>query len=176
MTWFGHEGAECCRRVEHEISHIQQDLKWIKLGLLSIDEDLEKQNRKILKILAEIEQIVALLSQKPTWVVIQGDFMPLQVGSTSIATVVVLDQTGNPMSYDFSANPPSWSETGGFAGLSAGTSPDTQTLTGVGVGTGEVVSVSVPGVANPSASITFDVVAAAQVATSVRIDTNPPVA
>lgn len=99
--------------------------------------------------------------------------MPLLVGSPTTATVQVLDQNNAPMTYDFAANPPAWTADP-TATLTAGTNPNDETFTGASAGTCNW-SVNVPGVANPMALGSFEVVAAAQVATSVAVSFNPPV-
>ena len=101
--------------------------------------------------------------------------MPLQVGSSATATVTVLDQFGQPFAFDFTANPPQWSVTDTAQDtLAAGPTPGTETITSVAAGS-QTLSVSVPNVANGSASVAFTNVAPAPVATSVSITTSPDI-
>jgi hypothetical protein len=91
-------------------------------------------------------------------------FMPLtlQVNETKTATVIVLDQFGNEFAFDFSANPPSWTvDQPSTVGIGAGSQPQDELVTGLApTNLDAVLSVSVPGVVNPTASETITVVAA----------------
>jgi len=127
-------------------------------------------------ILSQLSQLLAIFAPRAAYVsLILGGEMPLTVGSTATATVVVLDQFGQPFAFDFTANPPSW--TVGDAAqdsLAAGSTQDTETITSLAGGS-QTLSVTVPGVANGSASLSFTNVAPAPVATSVQITTSPDI-
>ena len=128
------------------------------------------------QILYELRKIVAIFDSKPSYVIINiGGTMPLQVGASATATVVVLDQFSQPFPFDFGANPPAWSVSDGAQDtLAPGSTPDTETVTSTAAGS-QVLSVSVPSVANGSASLTFTNTAPAPVATSVQITTSPDI-
>ncbi len=130
------------------------------------------------QILYELRKIVAIFDSKPSYVIIDftpGGNMPLPVGSTATATVVVLDQFSQPFPFDFGANPPSWSVSDAAQDtLATGSTPDTENVTSTAAGS-QVLSVSVPGVANGSASLTFTNTAPVPVATSVSITTSPDI-
>ena len=128
--------------------------------------------KKIYDVLVEIRD---LLLPRPTSLKVQfGGSMPLPVGSSSTATLTVLDANGQPMPYDLAANPPAWTADAN-ATIAPGTSPNDEVFTGVSAGPCNW-SVTVPGVANPMTSGSFDVSAAAQVATTVSVAFNPAVA
>jgi hypothetical protein len=132
------------------------------------------------QILSQLGKVIDIFTPKPTYTVItigaSGGTMPLQVGQKSTATVTVLDQFGQPMtSFDFAANAPAWTLSDpNAASLAPGSTPDTEEVTGLAVGS-EILSVNVPGVTNPTASLSFSVAAAAPVATSVEITTSPDI-
>ena len=104
-----------------------------------------------------------------------GNPLTLQVGQKSTATVVVLDQFGQPMPFDFVANPPSFSiDQPTMVAISAGPTPDQEVVAGLAVtSTPANFSVSVPTVVNPTDTEQITVVAATQVATSVKITFSP---
>lgn len=138
----------------------------------------EQEERRLMlalkKIYDELVAIHALLLPKANSLKVQfGGIMPLLVGSSSTATLTVLDAAGQPMPYDLAANPPAWTADP-TASIAPGTSPNDEVFTGVSAGPCNW-SVTVPGVANPMASGTFDVSEAAGVATSVVVSFNPPV-
>jgi len=127
------------------------------------------------RILSQLQTLLDIFTPRASYVVITiGGTMPLQVGASSTATVAVLDQFGQPMpGFDFTANPPSWSVSDpALASVAAGSTPDTETITASAAGS-EILSVSVPGVVNGTASLSFTVRAPAAVATSVSISTSP---
>jgi hypothetical protein len=100
--------------------------------------------------------------------------VPLQVNETKTATAVVFDQFGDEFPFDFSANPPSWTvDQPSTVGIGAGSQPQDELVTGLApTNLDAVLSVSVPGVVNPTASETITVVAApppVPVPTSVQI-------
>ena len=128
--------------------------------------------KKIYDVLVEIRD---LLVPRPNSLKVSfsGGFMSLEVGSSTTASVTVLDQNGQVMPFDFNANMPQWTADAN-ASIAPGPNPNDEVFSGVSAGT-ENWSVTVPGVANPMASGSFEVVAAAQVATSVSVSFNPAV-
>jgi len=144
----------------------------------AIDQVMKGMHRIFLKLqeILNVEiQIRDLLVPRPVSLKVHfsGESMPLLVGSTTTATVTVLDQTGQPFPFDFTANPPQWTVDPNCT-IAPGTTPADEVFTGVAAGT-ENWSVMVPTVANPTASGSFEVHAAA-VATSVSVSFNPAVA
>jgi hypothetical protein len=100
--------------------------------------------------------------------------LQLQVNETKTATVIVLDQFGNEFPFDFATNQPSWSvDQPSTVGLAAGSQPQDEAVTGLAVtNLDAILSVAVPGVANPNAQDTIKVVEApppTPVPTSVQI-------
>lgn len=98
----------------------------------------------------------------------------ITVGENRTARVNVLDQNGIPMPYDFGANVPVWGvDQASNIGLSSGPDAGSQVLTGTAVTAVQaVLSVTVPGVVNGTATAGVDIVDVAQppqVATSVEI-------
>lgn len=129
------------------------------------------------QILLRLNQLIAKFDARPAYVAIYlGGTMPLQVGSSSTATVVILDQFGQPFpNFDFGANPPQWNVSDpSVASVAPGSTPDTETITANAAGS-ETLSVTVPGVANPSATLSFTTTAPAAVPTSVQITTSPDI-
>ncbi len=126
------------------------------------------------KILHVEKEIRDLLIPRPVSLKVQfsGDSMPLLVGSSTTATVSVLDQTGQPFPFDFTAVPPQWTVDPNCT-IAPGTTPADEVFTGVADGT-ENWSVMVPGVTNPTASGSCEVHAAA-VAARVSVVFNPVV-
>lgn len=104
-----------------------------------------------------------------------GNPLTLNVGQSSTATVQVLDQFGQIFpNFDFTTNPPVWaSDNTGSVGVAAGTTPDTQSVSGVAPGTA-TLSVDVPGVTNGHDEETVTVTAPAPVPTSVKVVFTPP--
>jgi hypothetical protein len=76
----------------------------------------------------------------------------IKVGETKTAVVVVLDQNRNEFPFDFSTNQPSWSvDQPSNVGLAAGSQPQDESYTGLAATTtNALLSVSVPGVVNPT--------------------------
>jgi hypothetical protein len=129
------------------------------------------------RILFQLDQLNAIFTPRPAYVAISiGGTMPLQVGSSAIATVTVLDQFGQPFpNFDFGANAPVWSVSDpALASVATGSTPDSETITASAAGS-EVLSVSVPGVAKGTSSLSFSVTAPAAVPTSVQIVTSPDI-
>lgn len=141
----------------------------------------EESNRQLNMILR------ALTVRHPTSVriVFEGDQamagnpLTLQVGQKSTATVVVFDQFGQPMnSFDFTANPPSWTiDQPSAVGLASGSQPNQEVVSGTAAtaaGSPANLTVSVPGVANPTDTEQVTVTQAASVPTSVQIQFSAP--
>ena len=176
MSWFKRDDCDCCRQIERDIRQIQLDMRWLKAGMETIGDQLRLQRAFLTEILADTHHIVSLLQPRLARVEIirsGGSPMPLNVGDTVVATVNGFDQFRNPFPIDFSATPAAWSVSDPtLATITAGSTPADENVTGVAAGS-ETLSVTV---ADQSASVTFDVVAAAPVLTSVTITINPPVA
>jgi hypothetical protein len=99
-----------------------------------------------------------------------ADPITIAVGDVRAAKVEVLDQNGAVMAYDFVANPPSFATDSPAVTLGPGATPDVNAMTGANAGTANV-SVTVPGVANPTDTAVVTVTGGTEtpVATSVRL-------
>lgn len=158
---------------------LDDDLGRLVIALREQVSELIKLESVDRGILSRLDQIIAIFTPRPVYAALTfdpGGDMPLQVGNKTTATVVVLDQFGQPMpNFDFTTNKPIWSLSDpNSANIADGPSPDTEIVNGNAAGT-NVLTVQVPGVANGSASLSFSVVAAAPVPTSVRIATSPDI-
>ena len=129
------------------------------------------------QILSQLARLLAIFAPRPAYISITlGGTMPLTVGQSATATVTVLDQFGQPFpNFDFGANPPVWTVADPAQdSLAAGSTPDSEAITSTAAGS-QTLSVSVPGVANGNASVSFTNVAPAAVPTSVTITTSPDI-
>jgi hypothetical protein len=138
--------------------------------------------REVLQVLYDIlhtlRDILRELKQRPTSVKIkyvprkENPLMPLplKVGESRTAIAVVLNQKGQPMEFDFSANPPQWAVDQPAVEITPGPSPESEGILGVSpTTTPAILSVIVPGVASPTAQDEITVTAEPDVATSVVI-------
>lgn len=161
------------RHEERELHLLREELALTKKLLHE-----EREERKLLlEIIADLKKLLP----HPTRVQIKfggimaGNPLTLNVGQSSTATVQVLDQFGQIFpNFDFTANPPVWaSDNTGSVGVAAGTTPDTQSVSGVAPGAA-TLSVDVPGVTNGHDEETVTVTAPAPVPTSVKVVFTPP--
>jgi hypothetical protein len=150
-------------------------LAWFR-QILYLLRDIRHELRQVL------DELKKFNKPRPSYVRIrfiprkENILMPLtlQVNETKTATVIVLDQFGNEFPLDFAANPPSWTvDQPSTVGIGAGSQPQDELVTGLApTNLDAVLSVSVPGVANPNAQETITVVEApppVPVPTSVQI-------
>lgn len=165
---------------ERELHLLKEELALTKTNLeIAVKQlRLEQQNNQLLReVNAELKQLLP----HPTKVrikfggIMAGNPLTLNQGQTSTATVKILDQFGNEFqNFDFGANPPVWTSSNtASVGVAAGTSADTQQVSGVAPGTA-TLSVDVPGVTNGHDEETVTVTAPAPVPTSVKVVFSPP--